>query len=242
MVRILTYIHDMELLRDLMELTRNETWIHLMALSEFPNSIDIFTPLAVDVLLLDCTQNHEAAAAFIAALYVEQKPPFQMMYMVDQRKQQPLTAIMAHDPDAVLLYEPFSVGKIMIELMKNSARQQSGVYNDEGMISQLIQDMGIPVHLNGFRYLKTGTLCLLHDADQTLLMHQVYKQIARIHMTTSSRVEKAIRDAIDYAYRKTPEKIEIQQHKPTNSQLVHLLYERMLQQQQSVRKERKAKV
>lgn len=243
MLRILTYIHDMDLLRDLMELTRNEPWIHMMALSALPRRSDFIRPLPVDVLLLDCTYDTEATLTFLSTMHAEEKLPFRIVYMVEQRMTQTIKTIMAQDREAIFVYAPFSVGKIMMELMKSSVRNQGGIHtNDEGIVSQLIQDMGIPVHLNGFRYIKTAAICLLHGEDQKLLMHQLYKEIARIHMTTSSRVEKAIRDAIDYAYRYEPDKIQIQHRKPTNSQLIHLIYERMLLQQQETREERKVDV
>ncbi len=244
MLRIMAYIHDMDLLRDLMELTRNETWIHMMALSTLPSGSDFIRPLSIDVLLLDCTKDQEAAIAFAATIRAERRMPIRIVYMLENRMTNTVQKIIAQDAKATIMYAPFSVSKMMMELMKNGVQKQGSLLylNDEGTVSQLIQDMGIPVHLNGFRYIKTAVIFLLQRNDQKLLMHQLYKEIARIHMTTSSRVEKAIRDAIDYAYRFVPEQIQIQHRKPTNSQLIHLVYERMLQKQQETHEERKVLV
>lgn len=243
MMKVLTYLHDMDLLRDLMELMRSEAWMQTVTISVLPRDSEWIKALQIDVLLLDCTQDPGAAFAF-AKMLRNDELSLCIMYMVNQSKMTSLQVMKAIDPNGVFLCAPFSVDKIMRELMKS--RIQSRGYlsprYDESTASQLIQDMGIPVHLNGFRYIKSAVKFLLHRNDQKLLMHQLYKEVARIHMTTSSRVEKAIRDAIDYAYRYDPQHIQIQNRKPTNSQLIHLIYERMLQKQREANEERKVAV
>lgn len=243
MMRILAYIHDIDLLKDLMELTHNEAWIQTTALSALPRNTEWIRALQIDVLLLDCTQDQETALAFARMIRSDEQLSLRIVYMIEQHPMKPITASAAQSDD-VFLYAPFSIGKMMMKLVKNEVHSHSGMsyFNDEAMVSQLIQNMGIPVHLNGFRYIKTAVIYLLHENHQGLLMHQLYKEIARIHTTTASRVEKAIRDAIDYAYRIDPTHIQIQQRKPTNSQLIHLTYERMRQKQREAQEKRKAEV
>lgn len=71
----------------------------------------------------------------------------------------------------------------------------------ETTITNLIHEIGIPSHVMGYRYLKDAILITLRDRDTINAITKVlYPEIAEKNHTTASRVERAIRHAIEIAF------------------------------------------
>ena len=68
-------------------------------------------------------------------------------------------------------------------------------------VQVLLHDLGIPCNLNGYHYLTTA-ICLVFEDERMRqgVTKNLYPEIARIHGTTLSRAERAMRHAIDLAY------------------------------------------
>lgn len=67
-----------------------------------------------------------------------------------------------------------------------------------------LKHLGVPVNLAGYKYLKEAILLALEDPSIIRRMTQkMYPAIANVHGTTASRVERAIRHAIEYVYENT---------------------------------------
>lgn len=98
----------------------------------------------------------------------------------------------------------------------------------EGSVVELMVNLGLPPHLNGFHYIKTAVI-LSFESNEKLkqTMKHMYSLTAKKHNTTSVRVEKSIRTAVDYAYRKQPERICIYHTKPTSSQVIYYISEKL---------------
>lgn len=71
----------------------------------------------------------------------------------------------------------------------------------ETHIVSVMHEIGIPAHIMGYRYLKDALLITLQDKDAINSITKVlYPEIAMKNHTTSSRVERAIRHAIEIAF------------------------------------------
>lgn len=71
----------------------------------------------------------------------------------------------------------------------------------EARIVSLIHEIGIPSHVMGYRYLKDAILITFQDKDAiNSITKLLYPEIARRNQTTPSRVERAIRHAIEIAF------------------------------------------
>jgi len=231
MVKILAYIQDFDLLSALMKYLHENPHVKLLALSSLPQDPSIAELLNIDVCLLDCTANAMASLRFASALNVGEARRVKMVYMFQNVDHQVMDHIALTHPEASFLYAPFTVFKMMNELLKKdelSTPKNKMRIDYETMASKEILGMGIPAHLNGFHYIRTAAILLMRYEKAIVSMKQLYKETARIHTTTATRVEKAIRDAIDYAYRMKTDAILLHGRKPTNSQLIHLISERML--------------
>lgn len=97
--------------------------------------------------------------------------------------------------------------------------------NPEQRISQLLQGLGIPMHIKGFLYIKTAIKLL--QSNESLLFavtKELYPTIAEAHATTDSRVERAIRHAIEKAANTPGDFAKRFMHcyngKPTNSEFL----------------------
>lgn len=114
----------------------------------------------------------------------------------------------------------------------------------EIMVTDIIQKLGVPAHIKGYHYLRTAILSAI---DDTRLMECVTKQlypcVAKKYDTTSSRVERAIRHAIEIAWDRGNTEtinsffgysIDSYRGRPTNSEFIALVTDRIRLQLKTV--------
>ena len=71
----------------------------------------------------------------------------------------------------------------------------------ESQVTDMIHEIGIPAHIKGYHYLRDAILMAIDDMDVLNAITKVlYPTVAKKHQTTSSRVERAIRQAIEVAW------------------------------------------
>lgn len=105
--------------------------------------------------------------------------------------------------------------------------------NLEDRVTAMIHEIGIPAHIKGYHYLRDAIIMAVEDMDVLNAITKIlYPTIAKKHQTTSSRVERAIRHAIEVAWSRG--KIDILDNlfgytvsngkgKPTNSEFIALV-------------------
>lgn len=73
--------------------------------------------------------------------------------------------------------------------------------NLENDVTRLLHEIGIPAHIKGYQYLRDAIAISVEEEDMLVSVTKVlYPTIAKRHNTTSSRVERAIRHAIEVAW------------------------------------------
>lgn len=105
--------------------------------------------------------------------------------------------------------------------------------NLETRVTDLIHEIGIPAHIKGYHYLRDAILMAIEDMDVLNAITKIlYPTVAKKHRTTSSRVERAIRHAIEVAWSRgkldTLEElfgytVSNGKGKPTNSEFIALV-------------------
>lgn len=71
----------------------------------------------------------------------------------------------------------------------------------ESRITSILRELGIPAHIMGYRYLKDAIALSINDRDSVrAITKTIYPEVASHNHTTSSRVERAIRHAIEVAW------------------------------------------
>ena len=101
----------------------------------------------------------------------------------------------------------------------------------------MIHEIGVPAHINGYQYLRYAIIMSVNDNEMLGAITKVlYPTIARNYKTTSSRVERAIRHAIEVAWRRgrmeTKEElfgytVNSGKGKPTNSEFIALIADKI---------------
>lgn len=73
--------------------------------------------------------------------------------------------------------------------------------NLEARVTDMIHEIGIPAHIKGYHYLRDAIIMSIEDMDVLNAITKVlYPTVAKKHQTTASRVERAIRHAIEVAW------------------------------------------
>lgn len=73
--------------------------------------------------------------------------------------------------------------------------------NLENDVTRLLHEIGIPAHIKGYQYLRDAIAISVEEEDMLVSVTKVlYPTIAKKHNTTASRVERAIRHAIEVAW------------------------------------------
>lgn len=119
----------------------------------------------------------------------------------------------------------------------NVTRNEYIESNLESDVTNMLHDIGVPAHIKGFTYLREAIILLIED--ETMLNRvtkTLYPIVAKKFRTTPSRVERAIRHAIEVAWARG--KMETIDHmfgctvnvvkgKPTNSEFIAMLSDRL---------------
>ena len=105
--------------------------------------------------------------------------------------------------------------------------------NLEHCVTNMLHEIGIPAHIKGYHYLRDSILMAVEDMDVLNAITKVlYPTVAKQHQTTASRVERAIRHAIEVAWSRgkldTLEElfgytVSNGKGKPTNSEFIALI-------------------
>lgn len=127
-------------------------------------------------------------------------------------------------------------GSININL-NDDERQRMKKLELESEITELLHEIGIPAHIKGYMYLRTAILETYINVDFLGQITKVlYPEIAKKYTTTASRVERAIRHAIEVAWNRGNidaiddifgYTISASKAKPTNSEFIAMISDKL---------------
>ena len=90
-------------------------------------------------------------------------------------------------------------GAAEADLQEHAQRRQE--VNIEAMVTSIIHEIGVPAHIKGYQFLRDAILLAVSDHDYiNAVTKRLYPEIAKRNATTASRVERAIRHAIEVAW------------------------------------------
>ena len=115
--------------------------------------------------------------------------------------------------------------------------QTPGGENLENRVTNMLHEIGIPAHIKGYQYLREAIIMSVNDIEMLNSITKIlYPTIAKKYQTTASRVERAIRHAIEVAWSRgkmdTIDElfgytINNGKGKPTNSEFIALIADRI---------------
>ena len=103
----------------------------------------------------------------------------------------------------------------------------------ETQVTKVIHQIGVPAHIKGYQYLRAAIIMAVHDNEIiNYVTKMLYPSVAKKYQTTSSRVERAIRHAIEVAWDRGDVDtlnsyfgytIQNNRGKPTNSEFIAMI-------------------
>jgi len=120
-----------------------------------------------------------------------------------------------------------------------TSAQNSGVGQSNSLeirVTEIIHQIGVPAHIKGYQYLRDAIIMAIND-DEIInaVTKRLYPAVAKKHSTSSSRVERAIRHAIEVAWDRGDVDvlnsyfgytIHNSRGKPTNSEFIAMISDR----------------
>ncbi|AEG15482.1 sporulation transcription factor Spo0A [Desulfofundulus sp. TPOSR] len=104
-------------------------------------------------------------------------------------------------------------------------------------VTNIIHEMGVPAHIKGYHYLRDAILAVINEVNLLgAVTKELYPMIAQKYQTTPSRVERAIRHAIELAWDRGNVEmmtkffgytINLQRGKPTNSEFIAMVADKL---------------
>ena len=129
------------------------------------------------------------------------------------------------------LAKPFDIDSIP-SIVKSVCRKPvlPNCADTEILVTDVIQKLGVPAHIKGYHYLRTAILSAVENSRlMECVTKQLYPSVAQKYDTTSSRVERAIRHAIEVSWNRGNwdlmeeifgHSVDIDKAKPTNSEFI----------------------
>jgi len=122
-------------------------------------------------------------------------------------------------------------------IQREAAATSRGPIDLETEITSIIHEVGVPAHIKGYQYLREAIMMVVNNIDViNQITKQLYPEIANKYRTTPSRVERAIRHAIEVAWGRgqvdTVESIfgytvSNSKGKPTNSEFIAMIADKL---------------
>ena len=144
---------------------------------------------------------------------------------------------------ALCMLKPFDSGSLVEHiaaltreapsLPQRAPQPQDSTPDIETQVTKIIHQIGVPAHIKGYQYLRTAILLAFRDSDIiNSVTKMLYPSVAKKYATTTSRVERAIRHAIEVAWDRGDidtlnsyfgYTIQNNRGKPTNSEFIAMI-------------------
>lgn len=205
-------------------------------------ALTMIESLKPNVVLLDVIMPHLDGLGVLEKLNsmnIEKMPICIMLSAVGQDKIQ----VLIHRIKELKNYQP-APNKGNFILKENKAQyidiprtEKKKEDSLEALVTNVIHEIGVPAHIKGYQYLREAIMMVVNDIDViNQITKQLYPDIAQKYRTTPSRVERAIRHAIEVAWgRGQPDVVEnifgytvsASKGKPTNSEFIAMIADKL---------------
>ena len=223
-------------------------------------ALDMISSLMPDVILLDVIMPHLDGIGVLEKINETKLNKYPLCVMISAVGQDKVTKQAISLGAQYYVVKPFDIEVLIkrIEELKNYqvpekntnfiVREAKSDYiqipkmerkedNLEALVTNIIHEVGVPAHIKGYQYLREAIMMVVDNIDMiNQITKQLYPEIAHKYKTTSSRVERAIRHAIEVAWSRG--KIEATESifgytvnankgKPTNSEFIAMIADKL---------------
>lgn len=163
-----------------------------------------------------------------------------VIVLTSYKKEYTVKAVSEYNIDYYML-KPFnmeSLEKRILEIMNMQEIRCSDKENDLRIkVSDMLHNLGMPSHIRGYQYIRDGILMMYKEPDMLKgITKEIYPELAEKYDTTSSRVERAIRHAIEVSWTRGDyqlmekyfgNSVDYDRSKPTNAEFIITLTDRL---------------
>ncbi len=207
-----------------------------------------------DILILDLIMPHQDGLGVLERLASFDAHPIPKVIMLSAVGQESITQKAIGLGAEYYVVKPFDLNVLVKRIHQMAGLQsegetrnsigrgilQSGEQRTNSLevdITNIIHEIGVPAHIKGYQYLRNAITMVVDDIDLLgAVTKELYPAIAKINNTTPSRVERAIRHAIEVAWNRG--KIETinslfgytvhnDKGKPTNSEFIAIIADKL---------------
>lgn len=196
-----------------------------------------------DVVVLDMFLPHLDALGILNALPtagLKKRPCMLVLFGFDSPELEREVLLAGAD---YFFLQPFDLSEMAARIEafcgdgETAARRMTPTANKpttlEMQVTEMLHQIGVPAHIKGYQYLRDGILMAIDDEEViNSITKRLYPAVAKRFKTTSSRVERAIRHAIEVAWDRGD--VDVLDHyfgytvhtergKPTNSEFIAMI-------------------
>ena len=206
-----------------------------------------------DVLLLDIIMPHLDGLAVLDKIRDLDKPVLPNVIMLTAFGQEDVTKNAVELGASYFILKPFDMNNLGTHIRQVSGKAKGGLRkgstpgyrshteqkpkNLDASITSIIHEIGVPAHIKGYLYLREAISMVYNDIELLGSITKVlYPDIAKKYNTTASRVERAIRHAIEVAWSRGNidsisslfgYTVSMSKAKPTNSEFIAMVADKL---------------
>ncbi|HBE15287.1 MAG TPA: sporulation transcription factor Spo0A [Ruminococcaceae bacterium] len=201
-----------------------------------------------DVVIMDLFMTHIDSIGVMRAIR-KQKPDKLPMFVVYSSFDSPVLEREVMSAGATyFVLKPFNLSDLAENIVRLSKRQRQrakgGIrqigYDSNSLelkVTEILHQIGVPAHIKGYHYLRDSIILSIEKPEIiNAVTKQLYPTVAKKYETTSSRVERAIRHAIEVAWDRGDVEvlnsyfgytIQGSRGKPTNSEFIAMISDKL---------------
>ena len=191
-----------------------------------------------DVLLIDGFMPRMDALGVLRELdnmHLDKRPLVMVLSSTDNQRFESEVLKAGADYYFLKPYNPAMLAERITQFssIHNSNANSNGVKDLEVVVSQIMHQIGVPAHIRGYQYLREAIILSVNNNEMISSVTKIlYPTVAKTFKTTPSRVERAIRHAIEVAWDRGDVDIlssyfgytiQNERGKPTNSEFIAMI-------------------
>lgn len=212
--------------------------------------LNFFNQNSCDLLIIDLMLPEIDGIGVLKKLKDMNKPTYQKVICITQFTNQTICNMLEELEVTYCFKYPFNIQHFIQsalyitasesqkqEIMNQDESEKYKKVKIENEITEILHEVGIPAHIKGYMYLRTAILTTYYNIEILGQVTKVlYPDIARMYNTTSSRVERAIRHAIEVAWNRGNTDaiddifgytVSAVKAKPTNSEFIAMIADKL---------------
>lgn len=232
-IRVLLVDHDINFLEEVKQYLSSKSNFEVVGVCsnerEFLEVNDMYDTLVLNMLLSDNESLH-----ILDSIKLKNKKVIVTSEFVSEEM---MRNINSYNPD-YFIKKPMSLETLEKVISDVSKVEDLDIDNTLKVdITNLLHSLGIPSHIKGYNYIRDGIQMVVKNSKLGSMTKEIYPSIASYYDTTSSRVERAMRHAIEVSWVRGDyslmeeifgNSIDFDRSKPTNSEFIATLADRLV--------------